>query len=176
MEKLAGICLPVDNTVKEKILCLMNEGVTKISEMKRHIKSFSRKELKMTDEENRHFFPLDKYIRNIMEYNKGQTRFSNNDKENLKIIIDNLKASNEKDSFHLDISGTEEFLFVGQTESQKRLLKMYGQEICLLDATYKTTKFNLPGFFVCVNTNVGYSTVGCFITADETKASIKRGL
>lgn len=53
---------------------------------------------------------------------------------------------------------------------------MYGQEICLLDATYKTTKFNLPGFFVCVNTNVGYSTVGCFITADETKASIKRGL
>lgn len=53
----------------------MNEGVTKISEMKRHIKSFSRKELKMTDEENRHFFPLDKYIRNIMEYNKGQTRY-----------------------------------------------------------------------------------------------------
>lgn len=49
----------------------MNEGVTKISEMKRHIKSFSRKELKMTDEENRHFFPLDKDIRNIMEYNKG---------------------------------------------------------------------------------------------------------
>lgn len=94
----------------------------------------------------------------------------------MKIIIDNLKASNEKDSFHLDISGTKEFLFVGQTESQKRLLKMYGQEICLLDATYKTTKFNLPGFFVCVNTNVGYSTVGCFITADETKASIKRGL
>lgn len=102
MEKLAGICLPVDNTVKEKILCLMNEGVTKISEMKRHIKSFSRKELKMTDEENRRFFPLDKDIRNIMEYNKGQTRFSNNDKENLKIIIDNLKASNEKDSYHLN--------------------------------------------------------------------------
>lgn len=67
--------LPVDNTVKEKVLCLMNEGVTKISEMKRHIKSFSRKELKMTDEENRHFFPLDKDIRNIMEYNKGQTRY-----------------------------------------------------------------------------------------------------
>lgn len=30
--------------------------------------------------------------------------------------------------------------------------------------------------FLCINTNVGYSTVGCFITADETKASIKRGL
>lgn len=34
----------------------------------------------------------------------------------------------------------------------------------------------MPAFFVCVNTNVGYSTVGCFITANETKASIKRGL
>lgn len=53
----------------------MNEGVTKISEMKRHIKSFSRKELKMTDEENRHFFPLDKYIRNIMEYNNLNNYF-----------------------------------------------------------------------------------------------------
>lgn len=53
----------------------MNEGVTKVSEMKRHIKSFSRKELKMTDEENRRFFPLDKDIRNIMEYNKEQTRY-----------------------------------------------------------------------------------------------------
>lgn len=53
----------------------MYEGVTKVSEMKRHIKSFSRKELKMTDEENRRFFPLNKAIRNIMEYNKGQTRY-----------------------------------------------------------------------------------------------------
>lgn len=53
----------------------MNEGVTKVSEMKRHIKSFSRKELNMTDEENRRFFPLDKDIRNIMEYSKGQTRY-----------------------------------------------------------------------------------------------------
>lgn len=87
----------------------MDEGVTKVSEMKRHIKTFSRKELKMTDEENRRFFPSDKDIRNIMEYNKGQTRFSNNDKENLKENIDNLKASNEKDSFHLDISGGRRF-------------------------------------------------------------------
>lgn len=71
---------------------------------------------------------------------------------------------------------TEDFLFVGQTEWQKRLLKLYGQEICLLDATYNTTKYSLPIFFVCVNTNVGYTTVGCFITADETKTAILRGL
>lgn len=49
----------------------MNEGVIKIFEMKRYIKLFSRKELKMIDEENRYFFFLDKDIRNIMEYNKG---------------------------------------------------------------------------------------------------------
>lgn len=71
---------------------------------------------------------------------------------------------------------TEDFIFVGQTKWQKRLLNLYGQEICLLDATYKTTKYNLPIFFVCVNTNVGYTTVGCFITADETKKSIIKGL
>lgn len=97
----------------------MNEGVTKISEMKRHIKSFSRKELKMTDEENRHFFPLDKDIRNIMEYNKGQTRFSNNDKENLKIIIDNLKASNEKEAFILTYQEQKNFYLLDKQKVKK---------------------------------------------------------
>ena len=32
------------------------------------------------------------------------------------------------------------FLFVYQNDDQKRLLERYGNEICLLDATYKTTR------------------------------------
>lgn len=154
--KLAGICQPIDKVIKKKIQCLMDEGVTKVAEMKRHIKSFSKKDLGNTSTQNRRFYPLDKDIRNVMDSYKNQTRFSKDDKENLELLLEEYKSVNDKDSFYLDISETEDFLFVGQTEWQKRLLNMYGQEICLLDATYKTTKYDLPAFFVCVNTNVGY--------------------
>jgi hypothetical protein len=71
--KLAGTCLPIDKVIKEKISDLMEEGVSKVSEMKRHIKAFSRNELQLADEDNRRFFPLDKDIRNRMESIKKQT-------------------------------------------------------------------------------------------------------
>ena len=46
-------------------------------------------------------------------------------------------------------------LLVHQMAWQRRLLLQYGQDICLLDATNKTSKYALPLFFVCVKTNVG---------------------
>ncbi|XP_062603784.1 calcium-responsive transcription factor-like [Saccostrea cucullata] len=144
--QLAGFCQPVDKVIKKKIQCLMDEGVTKVAEMKRHLKSFSKKDLGKTSTQNRRFYPLDKDIRNVMDSYKNQTRFSKDDKENLEQLLEKYKSMNEKDSFYLYISETEDFLFVGQTEWQKRLLNIYGQEICLLDATYKTTKYDLPAF------------------------------
>jgi len=70
----------------------------------------------------------------------------------------------------------EPFIFVHQTQWQRRLLHLYGTQICLLDATYKTSRFDLPLFFVCVNTNVGFSIVGSFLIANESRVSIKEGL
>ena len=49
----------------------------------------------------------------------------------------------------------------------------YGNEICLLDATYRTTKYALPLFFLAVPTNCGYSVVAEFVVENETKESIK---
>lgn len=72
--KLAGICQPIDKVIKKKIQCLMDEGVTKVAEMKRHIKSFSKKDLGNTSTQNRRFYPLDKDIRNVMDSYKNQTR------------------------------------------------------------------------------------------------------
>ena len=43
-------------------------------------------------------------------------------------------------------------LFCHQTRWQQHLLCGYGHEICLLDATYKTSRYALPVFFVCVRT------------------------
>ncbi|WAR09061.1 hypothetical protein MAR_019019, partial [Mya arenaria] len=63
----------------------------------------------------------------------------------------------------------EEFIFVHQNSDQKRLLAKYGHKICLLDATYKTTKYDLPLLFFCVNTNVGYMF-------RQSSYNIRRGL
>ena len=53
-------------------------------------------------------------------------------------------------------------LFVHQSAWQRRLLKRYGN-ICLLDATYKTTRYALPLFFLVVRTNGDYQVVGSFV-------------
>lgn len=68
------------------------------------------------------------------------------------------------------------FLFVFQTSFQQRLLMKYGQEIVLLDSTYKTTKYELPLFLLCVLTNVGYHVVASFVIGKETRSNIKEGL
>ena len=46
----------------------------------------------------------------------------------------------------------------------------------LLDATYKTTKYDLSMFFLCVKTNVGYSVVGEFVIQSETSQQIAEAL
>ena len=71
---------------------------------------------------------------------------------------------------------SRKLLFVHQTAWQKRLLRLYGNDICLLDATYKTTRYALPLFFLAVKTNVDYQVVGSFVTEDETVCSIKEAL
>ncbi|CAH2329517.1 Hypothetical predicted protein, partial [Pelobates cultripes] len=57
-----------------------------------------------------------------------------------------------------------------------RLLKLYGNQITLLDATYRTTRYALPLFSLCVRTNVCYVVVGAFVIQQETTTSIQEAL
>ena len=66
-------------------------------------------------------------------------------------------------------------MFACQTESQRRLLARYGK-ICLIDATYKTMRYAMPLFFLCVKTNVNYEVVAAFICQNETTAEIEKAL
>ena len=52
----------------------------------------------------------------------------------------------------------------------------YGNEITFLDATYKTTRYELPLFFLVVKTNVNYAVVGVFVIQNETTADITEAL
>ena len=70
----------------------------------------------------------------------------------------------------------EDIIFAHQTKDQRRLLERYGNEISMLDATYKTTKYSLPLFFVVVKTNVDYQIVSSFVIKSETSDSIYEAL
>ena len=83
-----------------------------------------------------------------------------------------------EDSLPCDVTGncTKKLLFVYQNAWQHRLLNRYGNELVLLDATYRTTRYALPLFFLVVRTNVDYQVVGAFICETETSESIEEAL
>ena len=45
-----------------------------------------------------------------------------------------------------------------------------------MDATYKTTKYELALFFISVKTNFGYSAMGAFVLQSETADQISEAL
>jgi hypothetical protein len=49
-------------------------------------------------------------------------------------------------------------------------------EIALLDATYRTTRYSLPLYFLCVPTNVNYINVATFVTETEDSSSLIEAL
>ena len=118
------------------------------------------------------------------------TKTVNNDdtKHNIEVEEQEMKLKNEHsvnndDRIEGDIQEEEEeeeikfknensvhsLLFIYQTKWQRRLFQRYGGEMLLLDATYKTTRYVLPLFFLVVKTNVDYQIVGTFIIENETK-------
>ena len=67
-------------------------------------------------------------------------------------------------------------LMSNQTARQKQLLSRFGNEICLLDATYRTTRYTLPLYFLCVPTNVNYMTIATSIVETEDSVSTQEAL
>ena len=84
-------------------------------------------------------------------------------------IIYYLTASQHRD-------GENRFLFVHQSVHQKHLMERYGDELIMLDATYRTMKYAVPLFLVVVPTNDGYQVVMTFITETESKEDIVEAL
>ena len=90
---------------------------------------------------------------------------------------DNANANANDENNHGEIAhGAETILYVHQEEWQKDLLVKFGNTITLMDATYKTTKYSIPLFFLCVKTNVNYSIVAEFVVQSETTDMIFEAL
>ena len=67
----------------------------------------------------------------------------------------------------------QKLLWVHQTKWQGEMLVKYGNTMTLIDATYKTTLYDVPLFFVTVRTN---TVAAEFIVQSETNEDIEEAL
>ncbi|XP_065920362.1 uncharacterized protein [Dysidea avara] len=141
---------------------------------------------------------LDTLVQQWIEDNKGKSNFeqkhiyfrkcSTEEGDDVKIEIPKTTSDPFVDDFdesedeQPEVDDSEDtsigsaFLFVHQEGWQQQLLIKYSNTMTLLDATYKTTKYTLPLFLLCVRTNNGYIPVAEFIVDRETGTSIAEAL
>ena len=97
------------------------------------------------------------------------------DQDNVAELLRRLDPSNRW-SFRKSADTEEKLMLVHQTRDQQQLLYKYGNEICLLDATHKTTRYGLPLFFIVVKANVNYQIIASFVVLEETEEAIKEAI
>ena len=88
--------------------------------------------------------------------------------------LDNTVPANPQDLNTSDFENT--LLWVHQEAWQQQLMLKYGNTMSLMDATYKTTRYDLPLFFISVRTNSGYCVVAEFIAQSESATHIEEAL
>ncbi|XP_033730681.1 uncharacterized protein LOC117320120 [Pecten maximus] len=192
---------PIDERVLKKLRSLVNEGIQNPKEMQRHLKILVKGifvDREMPRIINRRFFPSKEDIRKLIYQQRRKSVHSLIDQEDLAEKIRVWKDERPDDSWTLRLSSfvkrplnedeededvdhcmttdDERFLVVYQSAWQRRLLQRYGKELVYVDATYRTTKYALPLFFVCVQTNCGYSVVASFVLEKEDSTSIAEAL
>ncbi|XP_062598701.1 uncharacterized protein LOC134260134 [Saccostrea cucullata] len=133
--------------------------------------SFDQKEVQGMIEEQRSIHQEDRYYLRIKTDQDQEHPVSGDPDERLFVDEDLFIGNYGKSG-----DGVNKFLYVHQTAWQRQLLNRYGNEICLLDATYRTTRYTLPLYFLCVPTNVNYMTVATFIVETEDSVSIQEAL
>ncbi|XP_021366093.1 uncharacterized protein LOC110458632 [Mizuhopecten yessoensis] len=141
--ELSGYSLPLNKEMGMFIKTMAREGVKSVAEMERHL-----------------------------------DRFSNDEQINLKASTEKWQKEDPDGNFFLRIASQEEdenpmpFLFVHQTAWQRNILRKFGREMSILDSTYNTSKFELPLYLLCVQTNVGFAVVASMLLGRDTKANL----
>ena len=180
----------------EKIQDLVAEGITNVQEVKRALKYYVNHTLcpdSKPDISDRAYYPIADDIRNHVYRAQKSCQLSHLDQENLRLKVEQWRKEDpkrlflfrpltecepnlEKNSPNTSKAPPPSLLFIHQEPWQQQLLSKYGNTISLLDATYKTTKYELPLFFLSVKTNVGYFVVAEFIIQSETVPQISEAL
>ena len=96
------------------------------------------------------------------------------------ISVPEAQAEHIEDDEETQTSQAREFqqtlMWIHQTKWQREMLSKYGNTMTLIDATYKTTLYDLALFFITVRTNAGYIVAAEFIIQTETNEQIEEAL
>lgn len=188
----------VNPQITQKIAELVQEGMTNPQEVRKALNNYVRTVLCIEnppDSDDRAYFPAYRDLKNHIYKAKRAMELSKFDQHNLNKKISEWKTS-YPDSRHFfrpyislltetklkegtsqgdetDEADCNEFeqslMWVHQTRWQKDMLSKYGNTMTLIDATYKTTLYDLALFFITVRTNTGYTVAAEFIIQTETK-------
>lgn len=177
--------VPIDERVINHVNKLVGDGVSNANEMKRHIQLLVKSihgDKTHKNSISRRFYPSRNDIRKMIYREKRRLQKGLLDQERLLVRIQEWEKEGTHDIFYRPSSEDQEntektsFLLVYQSTWQKRLLEKYGKEMVFLDATYKTTRYALPLFFLCVLTNSGYIVVGTVVIESEDSCSLAEAL
>ena len=156
--------------------------------MKRHVNLFVRtifSSHQLPANTNRRFFPSRDDIRKMIYRRRVKNLRGLLDQEFLQQKINVWQEERPTDCWFYrpsasgdDEEGTEEqsFLLIYQSVWQKYLLDRYGSDLVFLDATYRTTRYAIPLFFLCVQTNAGYVVVAVMLMEKEDSSSLSEAL
>nr|XP_020447011.1 COP9 signalosome complex subunit 9 isoform X1 [Monopterus albus]XP_020447012.1 COP9 signalosome complex subunit 9 isoform X1 [Monopterus albus] len=166
--------------VEERIKELLKQGVTSVSEMCRRVREFVKGNLvkgeKPPPVARYRYYTLHQNLRNIMKSAWDAVLHSGSDQEKLQILAQTWTETDPGDIFVRPHCASEGFLLCYQSKWQQRLLHLYGQHCCLLDAAFKLTRHELPLFFLWVRTNVCYVVAAVFVVQHETKEAVSEAL
>ena len=189
----AGLNQTVNKKVISKIYELVKKSVTNFNEVKRSLISYVELELfqgvpdyERPKRNNRQYYPTNEDIQNhIIRAIMGLKKTKDDQewkKKSPKSKFFYREYNEVKEEKTVEVQPESKkidkhtFLFVHQEPWQQRLLRRYGSRLVFMDATYKTSKYALPLFFLCVHTNNGYKVVGEFMCQYETQVCISEAL
>ena len=86
-----------------------------------------------------------------------------------------LDDEEEYDLVQSDLTESK-MIFVCQPNKMQRLYGRYAATLLLLDATYRTTKYSLPLYFLVVQTNVNYEVAAVIVCQEETTEMVTKAL
>lgn len=159
---------------------LVGEGITGTTEIQRHVEQFTKKTIfngrANTLMLNRRFNPSKRDLSNLIYRTRMANLHSHCDDEELQHKVKAWQETCPEDSIFYRPQQKDGLLLVHQTKWQHKLLAKYGSEIALLDATYKTTRYAIPLFFLTVKTNVSYAVVATFLVENEKTVSLIEAL
>ena len=194
----------VNPQISQRIMELVQEGLTNPQEVRKALNHYVRTVLcpdNPPDPDDRAYFPANRDLKNHIYKAKRAFELSKFDQHNLAKHISEWKTSypesrhyfrpyvsapetqtehpqNENDEAQTGQARDFEqtLMWVHQTSWQREMLSKYGNTMTLIDATYKTTLYDLALFFITVRTNVGYIVAAEFILQTETSEQIEEAL